>query len=464
MGKLNILIVDDQKSIRLNMASRLKAFDADISQAENGHQAFELLQQGQPCDLVLSDIDMPVMGGFDFCSLLKSLPATKGIPFVFVSSFDGDDSIDRAYESGADAFISKGDSPERFLEIISNILNKSSILQKKKILVVDDSPVIRKIVQSNLEMSGFRVATAEHGLAALQVLQAQPIDLILSDLDMPQMNGFAFCEAVQQDSRLADIPFVIMTASQDRRRIRKLFHYGIAGYLEKPFQPDELGILVERLLSDQFQLVLREREFLNLERDMMLASITSLVNALEARDKYTQGHSISVATIVDGMAAVAGFDEHSRELLQISASLHDIGKIGVRDDVLLKAGKLTDEEFAQIKSHPEQGAKILQAIPSLAEVVPIVLHHHERYDGRGYPHQLKGTQIPLWARMTSVADTYDAMISDRPYRKGMPHDKAAGIIQEVAGSQLCPQSVELFFAWRQSCQHQASVASAGLGS
>ena len=131
----------------------------------------------------------------------------------------------------------------------------------------------------------------------------------------------------------------------------------------------------------------------------------------------------------------------------IGGRLHDIGKIGIRDSVLLKPGALTDIEWGHIKQHPTIGAYILKSIPSLADIIPIVKSHHERMDGKGYPEGLKGSKIPLWARMTAVADTYDALTSDRPYRKGMAHNKALEIIKDVKGTQLCPDSVDLFFRW-----------------
>ena len=135
------------------------------------------------------------------------------------------------------------------------------------------------------------------------------------------------------------------------------------------------------------------------------------------------------------------------EIMIIGGKLHDIGKIGVRDSVLLKPDKLTDEEFDLIKQHPVIGAEILKSIPSFSKIMPIVYSHHERIDGRGYPEGLKGNKIHKWARMTAVADTYHALSSDRPYRKGMSQEKALEIIHDVRGTQLCPESVELFMKW-----------------
>ena len=259
------------------------------------------------------------------------------------------------------------------------------------------------------------------------------------------MDGYALCRAVNKDPDLTDIPFVVMSTRQDMSQVRKMLSFGAEAYLFKPFNVNELVILIEKLLSDQYRLLLKEKERLSMERNLTLASITSLVTALEARDTYTRGHSADVARIASEMGKIKGIAPEMVNRLKISGELHDIGKIGVKDSVLLKPSRLTDKEFEVIKQHPVTGAAILNPIESFVDIIAVVMHHHERFDGNGYPHGLKGETIPFWARMVAVADTYNALISDRPYRKGMPDEKAFQIIKEVRGTQLCPQSVDLFF-------------------
>lgn len=179
----------------------------------------------------------------------------------------------------------------------------------------------------------------------------------------------------------------------------------------------------------------------------MLGSIASLISALEARDPYTRGHSETVARIVSGIATLMGLSKQQTETITIGGRLHDIGKIGVRDDILFKPGPLTPREFEIIKQHPVIGANILKPISSLKEIVSIVLYHHERPDGKGYPYGLSALQIPLWASMVSVADTYAALRSKRPYQSPIPREQAIQIIQEVRGTQLCPECVDLFLKW-----------------
>ena len=186
--------------------------------------------------------------------------------------------------------------------------------------------------------------------------------------------------------------------------------------------------------------LLREKE------KLMVSMIRSLVSAIEAKDNYTRGHSERVALYTKRLAEQVGYDSIQAEQLYLTALLHDVGKIGVSDAVLKKEGKLTAEEYAEIAKHPDEGWAILGDLEHLQYVLPGVLHHHERWDGRGYPDGLAGESIPLDGRVMAVADAYDAMTSDRPYRKGMPVEKAESILREGAGTQWDPDCVEAFFA------------------
>jgi response regulator RpfG family c-di-GMP phosphodiesterase len=294
------------------------------------------------------------------------------------------------------------------------------------------------------------VLVAPNGKTALELLGSEKPDLILSDINMPEVNGFELCKSVKQNPAFAFVPFVVMSDNKDKSHMNRMVQYGASAYIVKPFNIDQLVILIDRILSDHFTLILKEKERLESEHFLLLDSITSLISALEARDAYTKGHSIAVAQIAAEMLSLTGAGEEDIKTLKIGGRLHDIGKIGIRDSVLLKPGKLTDLEFHHIKQHPTIGKKILISIPSLSSILPVVYCHHERWDGKGYPEGLKGEKIPFWARITAVADTIHALISDRPYRKGMPLERALQIIQEAKGTQLCPKCVDIFFDWIQS--------------
>ena len=190
----------------------------------------------------------------------------------------------------------------------------------------------------------------------------------------------------------------------------------------------------------------RNVELFREQEHLLTNTVRALVYAVEAKDRYTCGHSERVALYGQALAERVGLDHEECERLYLTGLLHDIGKIGIRDAVLGKEGKLTDEEFDEIKKHPDGGWAILQDLQQLRYTLPGILYHHERYDGRGYPDGLAGKNIPLDGRILAVADAYDAMTSDRPYRQGMPHDKAVGILREGSGTQWDPEMIDHFLA------------------
>lgn len=439
-----ILVVEDSRSIRTYLGLLLKKIGAHVDYAANGQEGLNKARQ-EKFDLVLSDVDMPVMNGLDFCRALKLNRSTRSIPFILLSSMESEQDIDNGFEAGASAYVTKSSSNELFIETIEETLQKSSFKQNHLILVVDDSVTVLRLIEAGLERAGFNVATAKNGKEALLQLKKERPDLIISDLDMPVMNGMQFKNEIKTHPEWSGIPFMVMSANSDRSTMRNMISMGIAAYLIKPFNMEQLVLTAEKLLSDQFQLLLKDRERLNLERDYMLASITSLAQALEARDAYTRGHSDNVSMIVANMAKYMGMEQKDIEELTIGARLHDIGKIGIPDNLLLKAGPLTKTEILKFQKHPTIGAGILQPVPSFSKIIPVVLHHHERIDGKGYPGKLKGNDIPLWARMTAVADTYDALTTNRPYRKGFKKEIAFQIIDDAKGTQLCGECVEIFF-------------------
>ena len=444
MGNLRILMVEDSESIRRGLKEILAPLRAEIFEAENGIQGQEIARKIHP-DLIVTDLDMPEMDGIEFCQRLHKNPDSRGIPVIIVSAFDSNADIDLGFQAGAWAYVSKKDVKCDLLKTIKEVLLKFNFHRERLILVVDDSRLVCRLVKEGLEKVGFQVVTAKNGKIAYELVQQQKPDLILSDLDMPVMNGFEFCDALHVKPEHAAIPFVVMSTISDRGHMKRIIRRGAASYIVKPFNIDQVVILVERLLSDQFQILLKERERLESERTLMLGSIASLISALEARDPYTRGHSEAVAEITAGIATMIGASYEEIELAEIGGRLHDIGKIGIRDDVLFKPSTLTPQEFELIKQHPIIGANILKPIPSLADVVSVVLYHHERPDGKGYPYGL--SSVPFWASIVAVADVYAALRSDRPYQSPLPEDKVLKIIQDIRGTQLTEESVELFLTW-----------------
>jgi response regulator RpfG family c-di-GMP phosphodiesterase len=449
MQNLNILLVDDSLAARQLYKQCLNPLEAQITTAANGKEGLEkALATG--FDLIVTDVDMPEMDGIALCKSLKGYPRTRDIPVIIASSFDSEKDIEKGFVAGATAYLSKNEVRAYLKKTAEEALWKRSFIRKRKILIVDDSRAIRKIVEAGLKASGFNVATASNGKVALEVLRAEKPDLIISDINMPEVNGFELCKSIKENPDFAAVPIVIMSDNKGKSHMNRTLQYGASAYIVKPFNIDQLVILIERILSDHFILLLKEKERLESERALLLDSISSLISALEARDAYTKGHSTAVSVIASEMLALTGADSEDVHTLKIGGRLHDIGKIGVMDSVLLKPGKLTAEEFDHIKQHPSMGKNILQPIPSLANILPVVYCHHEHWDGGGYPEGLQGEAIPFWARLTAVADTFHALTSDRPYRKGMPYQKAFQIIRSIRGTQLCPQCVDIFFDWIRS--------------
>lgn len=440
---IHILIADSSAVVRSFLSRELGKSGALISLADDGEQAFDYASS-EDIDLLIADVDLPKIGGIELCSKIKKNQKTQQIPVIILDSLSTEDGIQKGYQAGATACIPKSQAKESLMDAIGNVLLKATFQRGRLILVVDDSLTVRSLVSKSLKDVGFTIIQAENGKVALDLLRHNKPDLILSDIDMPEMNGEAFCQAVHADPVLATIPFVVMSANNQRPIMRRMLQLGADSYLVKPFNVEQLVITIEKLLSDQLLLLSKEKERLEIEQRLILASITSLCNALEARDSYTRGHSEAVSDIATKIAFQMGICGEEIELIRLGGKLHDLGKIGVIDSVLLKPGKLTDEEFSIIKKHPVIGAEILRPVPSLAPIIPIVLYHHERFDGKGYPEGLQGSSIPLWARITAVGDTYHALTSDRPYRAGMPKDQALAIIQQASGSQLCPDCVDAF--------------------
>lgn len=449
MRHLKILIVEDSPTIRMGLVSVLRKIGAEVIQASDGSEGLETARTSQ-FDLIITDIDMPIMNGLQLCQELKKRPDSLSIPIIILSSEDNEYSVEEGFRVGASAYINKMNAPRELKPCIEELLLKSEILHNRLILVVDDSVSIRTLVKEGLIQAGFQVVTAGNGKEALTLVESKKPDIILCDLEMPEMNGISFFETLQSRAEWAGIPFIVMSSITDRSTMRRMMRKGASAYLVKPFNIEQAAITIEKLLSDHYQVLLREKERFVAERNLMLGSITSLIQALEARDLYTRGHSDSVAKIAAATGRQMGLSSREIECIDIAGKLHDIGKIGIRDDLLLKSDRLTEEEFEIIKQHPVIGANILKPIPSLAEIIPAVLYHHEHLNGKGYPSGLKGNQIPLWARIIAVGDTYHALTSNRPYRKGMTHNEALSVIRHVSGTQLCPECVGVFLEWIES--------------
>ncbi len=219
----------------------------------------------------------------------------------------------------------------------------------------------------------------------------------------------------------------------------------ITTYTSEPrkFVQEEIDLL--STFASQASIAIENAKLYEEMKRQYLSMVMALAAAIEAKDSYTHGHSTKVMEYAVKIAQEIGLSEEEVETISYAGLLHDIGKIGIKDEILMKKGKLTDEEFSELRKHPEYGANIMERVELLKEIAPLTLYHHEKFDGTGYPLGLKGEQIPIGARILAVADTYDAMIADRPYRKAFPFDHVKKVMHDVAGTQLDPQLVHVFF-------------------
>lgn len=313
------------------------------------------------------------------------------------------------------------------------------------ILIVEDHEILRDGLQILLETEGFSVVSAAHGQDAIQKMMenAHP-DLILSDISMPEMDGYAFYDAVRARPEWIAIPFIFLTARGERDDIFASKKLGVEDYLIKPVDRQELVTTIRSRLERSQQLMLAQLH------QAYEASLIMLANAIELRDEYTRGHVERVKRYAVLIAQHMGWTETQIEPLQFGAILHDIGKIYVQESILRKAGPLDDNEWDEMKRHTAIGADLLHSVPYLEAAIPVIHHHHERWDGKGYPGSLAGDEIPLGARIVAVADAFDAMTTERVYQPAIQPEQALQEIMANSGSRYDPQVVEAFLSvWDQ---------------
>jgi len=308
------------------------------------------------------------------------------------------------------------------------------------LLVVEDDLALLKALHDILEAEGYQVRTATHGEEALESYREKKPDLILSDISMPVMDGLQLFEAVRRQPGGIAIPFIFLTAHSSGRREDK-FHgrsLGADDYITKPISSHELRNVVHARLRRADELMVEQIKI------AFKKSLSTFANAIELRDPYTYNHVKRINEYAQAMANELGWDETQREALEFGAILHDIGKLEVFIDILSKKEELTPEEWEVMRRHPEFGAHMIEKIDYLAPVVSMILHHHERWDGSGYPGGLVGKEIPEEARLLAVIDSFDAMTTDRPYRSAMLPEVALEEIQQRAGVQFDPYMVAIF--------------------
>jgi len=330
-----------------------------------------------------------------------------------------------------------------------------------KILVVDDEDLVRDLLVDALR-GRYELTPAKDAEEALGILEKSPFELALLDIQLPGRSGIELLQEMKE--KYLDTAVVMVSGVGEIETALTALKLGAYDYITKPFSLKIVESRVEQAL-DKRRLVIENRNYqTNLERlvkertEKLLhalekieatydATIRALGAALDLRDSETEDHSMRVSKYVLKLARAVGVQDPKRlKDLEWGAFLHDIGKIGIPDSILLKPGKLSEGEMKVIRTHPDLGHRLLHGIPFLQGAAELVLSHHEWYDGNGYPRALKGEKIPLSARLFAVADTIDAITSDRPYRKALPLEEAGKELRRLAGVQYDPQVVQAFFS------------------
>jgi putative two-component system response regulator len=306
-----------------------------------------------------------------------------------------------------------------------------------KILIADDDPSVRRVLRRVLEAAGYGVVEAASGSEVLTLGQDERPDLFILDVNIPELDGVEICRAIKNDPLTHLTPVIHITGVTARQERLRALEAGSDEFVAKPFDAEELLIRVRSLLRTK-----RLTDHLVSDEAVLVA----LSRTVEARDYFTERHLHRVADHAVELARRTGMTEREVESVRLGGLLHDIGKIAVPDRVLHKTAPLDRNEFGIVRRHPTVGAEIVRPLRPFDSLEPAVLHHHEHFDGSGYPYGLKGDRIPLAARIVAVADAFDAMTTDRPYHAARPHAEALQRLEDGRSRQWDPAVVDAFIA------------------
>ncbi len=318
-----------------------------------------------------------------------------------------------------------------------------------KIICVDDEPGVLDSLSVFLRRDGYQITGVTDPLEAIERIKKEHFDLLLLDFIMTPIHGDQVVEEIRKFNK--ELYILLLTGHKDLAPpLETIKRLDIQGYCEKMDKPDQLQLLVESGIKavEQMNLIKKINNELKETNEKLekayLETIETLRYTVEAKDTYTRGHSDRVSAYSVLIGKHLNLSEEDLYTLKIGGLFHDIGKIGVPDSILLKTEKLTDDEYSEIKNHPTIGAHILSNAAIFEKAIPIVKHHHERYDGHGYPSKLVGENIPYFARIAAVADTFDAMTSRRTYRDSLPLDVVKQEIEKNKGTQFDPKIADVF--------------------
>ncbi len=339
-------------------------------------------------------------------------------------------------------------------------------MSEGNILVIDDEKTMCNLLKDSLSEQGYNVTTTQKAKDGLQHAQNSLFDLIITDLKMPKIDGIGIIRRIKKFDTGNMV--IVITGYPSFDTVREALRLGAYDYITKPFNLEEIFFIVKRAIEfrrlqlankklmkelEEENIILEKKveertgDLKELYKNMQsayMATVKALAQAIDAKDHYTHSHSQNVTKYAVAIAKEMGFSQREVHTLREACQLHDLGKIGIHDYILNKSEKLTQEEWEKIRSHSLRGAEILEPLTFLDKVIILIRQHHERYDGTGYPNGLIGEKIKLGARIIAVADAFDAMISERPYRKAYSKKYAISKLKETSGTQFDPQIVKVF--------------------
>lgn len=475
-----VLVIEDN-AMNMELATALLeeagCITLGTSLAETG---IELAKSEKP-RLILMDVSLPGMDGLTAVRILKQDPATKEIPIIVMTAHAMSGDEFKAVQAGCNGYLTKPIDTRKFLKMVAHFMGATSARrdennsQSKSILVVDDEEANCELVEALLESFGHETESIRDGLKALTRLQVsdsmQLPDLVLLDVMMPGMNGFEVTRAIRQNPLTCDLPIVMVTALTSMEDRLRAVEAGANDFITKPIDKIELQTRVNSLLKmkeaqdgikrhrEELEETVKQRT-LSLQRaleDVMVAqseadkahldTIYRLAVASEYKDSDTAMHIQRVGNYCGLMAEQLKLPPEEVEIICAASPMHDVGKLGTPDAILLKPGKLDAQERAIMQEHTVIGARILRGSSSklLQAGEIIALSHHEKWDGSGYPNGWAGTDIPLWGRICAIADVFDALTSERPYKQAYTNEQAWEIMREERGRHFDPQLLDLFF-------------------
>ena len=465
-----VLIVDDDPGIRETISQIIEELGYDPDTAADGLDALAMLDTGSYL-CVFTDIMMPKMTGIELIKKIKARDVS--LPIIVITGYASMEIAIDAMKCGASDFISKPFKVSQIQLLLSKVKREKLLLEENK--KFSDALQLHRLIDNlagqledkNKELTSLQAISEKIiSLKGIRDLVGAIVDVskqLLEDVDVRfyplNRKTQTLIDTNNGQDRIISTELmegkIVRTnnpSESSKRNFATIFPLMIEGQVFGTLDIHSDSMLGEEKEGKILYLLNRSAERMENVAlyeglyENMLSTLNSMAKILDARDPHTSQHSTRVTNLSVAMANILKLSDDEKDVLYIAASLHDIGKVGIPDSILLKPGTLTDEEFMIIKRHPDIGADILKPIPPMSRETEVIRYHHERYDGKGYPSGIGGEEIPLLSRIITLADSYDAMTSDRPYRNGLPMDKAIEEIVRCMGSQFDPELAKLFIS------------------